>query len=246
MQPVIISEGKVSEIKAKQLASELSLEFKSLIEVQNIDQMTALDLYFIVQGESQLYLRKGLKKNDIPIFCNFHYWSTISPKSNLLKCMKGLSKECSVIDTTAGFGRDALELAKVSGSVTLIEKVKWMWALLDDGLKFFSEKNGLLSDKLTLLYGDSNKYLKNHQLSADVIYLDPMFPNMGSAKAKKNIQALRELTVEENPDLLFQNAIKQAKNRVIVKRHRNSGFLGTKKPAYSVEGRVVRFDVYLI
>jgi len=73
-----------------------------------------------------------------------------------------------------------------------------------------------------------------------------MFPNTGSARAKKNIQALRDLSEEDlSEDLLIQ-ALNFAKKRVIVKRHKNSSYLNNQKPSFSIQGRVVRFDVYVV
>ena len=78
----------------------------------------------------------------------------------------------------------------------------------------------------------------------DVIYLDPMFSWSDKSKAKKEIQALRELTeLEENKNLLGIS-LKKAEERVIVKRHRNSRYLEGFKPTFSLVGRVVRYDVY--
>ena len=73
-----------------------------------------------------------------------------------------------------------------------------------------------------------------------------MFPNKGSARAKKNIQALRDLSEEDLSDDLLIQALDFAKKRVIVKRHKNSAYLNDQKPSFSIQGRVVRFDVYVI
>ena len=84
----------------------------------------------------------------------------------------------------------------------------------------------------------------NNHTRVDVIYLDPMFPNTGNAKAKKNIQALRDLTKEDNSSSLFFIAMELASSRVIVKRHKNSIYINNLKPNFSISGKTVRFDVY--
>ena len=73
-----------------------------------------------------------------------------------------------------------------------------------------------------------------------------MFHVSTKSKAKKGVQALRELIPEENPDYLLQIALNNAKERVIVKRHRNDKFLENLSPTYSISGHVIRFDIYSV
>ena len=73
-----------------------------------------------------------------------------------------------------------------------------------------------------------------------------MFPNVCKSKAKKEIQALRELTETQEDFNLLNISLKVAKERVIVKRHKNSNFLAERKPTFSIKGQVVRYDVYSI
>ena len=103
-----------------------------------------------------------------------------------------------------------------------------------------------LVSKFELIQSDARDFFTLKKNEADVVYLDPMFPNTGSARAKKNIQALRDLSEEDlSEDLLIQ-ALNFAKKRVIVKRHKNSSYLNNQKPSFSIQGRVVRFDVYVV
>ena len=45
---------------------------------------------------------------------------------------------------------------------------------------------------------------------------------------------------------LFQAALKKAKNRVVVKRPDDGTFITeARKPDFTIEGKSVRFDVYL-
>ena len=192
-----------------------------------------------------LYLQKGLTRKSNPIFCNFLEWSNASYGNSLIKCMRGLPKDCSVVDATAGFGRDALSLATISGSVLLIERLPWMIALLEDAIELVQHKSlKNLIGKFNLISGDAKDYLLNNHTRVDVIYLDPMFPNTGNAKAKKNIQALRDLTKEDNSSSLFFIAMELASSRVMVKRHKNSIYINNLKPNFSISGKTVRFDVY--
>jgi 16S rRNA (guanine1516-N2)-methyltransferase len=131
--------------------------------------------------------------------------------------------------------------------VLMIERLPWMHYLLQQGIRETKKDPGLsLTKKLSLQLADSHNYLSSAEQSTDVVYLDPMFPNAGSARAKKNIQALRDLTEEDQSDDLLPLAISFAKKRVIVKRHKNSEYLNQHKPTFSISGRVIRFDVYEI
>ena len=73
-----------------------------------------------------------------------------------------------------------------------------------------------------------------------------MFNFSNKSKAKKDLQALRELIKEGLTNDLLQISLLKAKRRVIVKRHSKQDFLENLKPTYSIFGRVIRFDVYAI
>jgi 16S rRNA (guanine1516-N2)-methyltransferase len=54
------------------------------------------------------------------------------------------------------------------------------------------------------------------------------------------------LTIQSNEDELLEVALKKAKDRVVVKRHKKVKNLSGLKPTFSLTGRVVRYDVYSI
>ena len=245
--PVLLSEYTSLNIEAKTLAKDLGLHFGgSLYDLRN-QLKTVKDnqnkKYFLVLEPNGIYLRQGITVRRKPIFSDFLKWSTDLKKTNLTRTMKGISKDSSIIDATAGLGQDSLVLASLSSNVTLLEKVPWIHALLVDGLTKSKKQNALLS-KMHPICVDSRSYLLGLIQKVDVIYLDPMFSWSVKSKAKKEIQALRELTeLEENKNLLGIS-LKKAEERVIVKRHRNSRYLEGFKPTFSLVGRVVRYDVY--
>ena len=159
--------------------------------------------------------------------------------------MRGLPHQGVIIDATAGLGRDALILSSLVERVILIERVPWVSALLEDGLKNSREQLPYLSSTQVICC-DSKKYLLNLKTKPDAIYLDPMFEKMGKSKAKREIQALRDLTIQSNEEELLEVALKTAKDRVVVKRHKKIKSLSGLKPTFSLTGRVVRYDVYSI
>jgi|TARA_B110000438_G_scaffold291108_1_gene327645 16S rRNA (guanine1516-N2)-methyltransferase len=244
MLSTVIYDVDSLKLKAQVIADQLSLQ--SLSKKEALRSIKAREEgYYLKVEKLRCYLQLGLRSKTKPIYCNFSEWAENNKKSNLIRCMKGLPMNCTVLDATAGFGRDSLELASVSKSVTLVERLPWMAFLLEDGLKNTKEEPALsLIKKFNVFSMDSYDFLDNDKNNTDVVYLDPMFPKTGSAKAKKSIQALRELTKEDLSDGLLPLALSYAKKRVIVKRHKNSQHLDQKKPTFSISSRVVRFDVY--
>ena len=73
-----------------------------------------------------------------------------------------------------------------------------------------------------------------------------MFSGVHKSKAKKHMQALRDLSNAKSKDNLLEESLKKATQKVIVKRHRNMEFLESIQPSHSIEGKVVRYDVYSV
>jgi len=246
-EPFVLAEEPFLETQAKSLAKKLGLLFignlQDLRRSLKISRGKESRQYFLIFSREKIYLRKGLSFNNKPIFCNFLKWSKKLNKTNLTKCMKGVSKDSLVIDATAGLGQDSLVLALFSKRVILLEKIPWIYTLLKDGLKNTKNLNSIVN-RMHPICTDSKLYLSRNKRKADVIYLDPMFLKKGRSNAKQGIQALRELTEPEDCAGLLNISLKEAKDRVIVKRHRNSKYLDGLKPTFSLKGRVVRYDIY--
>ncbi len=86
-------------------------------------------------------------------------------------------KTPSVIDATAGLGRDAFLLASLGAQVTLIERSDIMHTLLQDGLKAALNAGGLhaeIANRMTLIHGDAIDLLP--AMNPEVVLVDPMHP----------------------------------------------------------------------
>ncbi|MCA8917043.1 MAG: class I SAM-dependent methyltransferase [Planctomycetes bacterium] len=145
----------------------------------------------------------------------------------------------SVLDATAGLGRDAYTLAALGCRVTALERSALFAALLRDGL----DRAG--SD-IQLVLGDSCEYMASLPGAdrPDVVYLDPMFPERRkTAAVKKEMQYMQELLGEDDATALFAAARNCARQRVVVKRPVHAPELAP--PNHAFEGKTVRFDVYL-
>lgn len=165
----------------------------------------------------------------------------------------GLSKlkKPTIIDATAGLGRDAFVLASKGCHVILVERSPLIFLLLEDALERASNnpETSDIAQRMELINMDSNYYLDSKNLpDADIVYLDPMYPERKkSALVKKEMQVFQKLLDKnETGHDLLSLAQGKAKRRVVVKRPRKGEHLNNQEPDYSIQGKSVRFDVYIL
>ena len=162
-----------------------------------------------------------------------------------------------VLDATTGLGGDGFVLASLGCSVTLLERVPAVRALLEDGLlqarRFASDADMQLMEileRMTLIEADSLEYLRTIPAAQqpDVIYLDPMFPvRSKSALVKKEMRIFHSLVgTDPDADGLLEAALSSARYRVVVKRPRIAPCLAGPSPSHVLEGKSNRYDVYTI
>ncbi len=157
----------------------------------------------------------------------------------------------SVIDATAGLGRDAFVLANLGCSLTLLEQSPVVAELLQDGIERAGEDENfqqILKRGFKLINQNSIDYLEKLQDYPEVIYLDPMFPERKkTASVKKNMQLLQKLLGhDEDSRTLLEIALNRASRRVVVKRPKGAPVLSEHKPDYQVESKKMRYDIYLV
>ncbi|WPC74075.1 class I SAM-dependent methyltransferase [Vibrio porteresiae] len=173
----------------------------------------------------------------------------------------GLNKGAmpTVLDGTAGLGRDAFVLASLGCKVQLVERHPVVAALLDDGLqraKQDPEIGAWVQERVNLIHASSHDAL--HQLAQDpnfarpdVVYLDPMYPHpegkKKSALVKKEMRVFQSLVGADNDaDGLLEPALALATKRVVVKRPDYAEWLNQHKPTMAIETKKNRFDVYVL
>lgn len=159
-----------------------------------------------------------------------------------------------VLDATAGLGGDAFVLACLGCSVTLLERSPIAHALLSDGLRraaaFAAQEDQELAEivgRMQLLKGDSIAWLQKQSAPvADVIYLDPMFPErQKKAAVKKNMQALHVVVGQDEDEAELMGAAEQrARFRLVVKRSRLAPQISATRPSYQLQGKACRYDIY--
>lgn len=156
----------------------------------------------------------------------------------------------SILDATAGLGRDAAELRSLGCSLRLIERSPFVASLLDDAIQRASSDNpDLFATDFSLWQGQATDLITelSEQSQPDIIYLDPMFPPRNKSAAVKKEMRLVKLLVGDDPDAdtLLSTALEHAKYRVVIKRPSYAPHLDQKKPSMSIESKGNRFDVYV-
>ncbi|WP_313518588.1 class I SAM-dependent methyltransferase [Pseudomonas sp.] len=155
----------------------------------------------------------------------------------------------SVLDSTAGLGRDAFVLATLGCTVSLIERHPLIAALLEDGLARAAgdAEVGEIVARMRLRVGNAIELIGAWADEApQVIYLDPMFPHRDkSALVKKEMRLFRPLVGDDmDAPALLQAALALASHRVVVKRPRKAPPIEGARPGYSLDGKSSRYDIY--
>lgn len=243
-----------SDVNHEQAARNLALE---------------LDLSFIEKNTNNSefdyllnYSEKGLeliacKKRYKPLFIDFadpalQYRLTRAGKnSELLAKALGIKKSqpSKILDATAGLGQDSILMAALGCTVHLLERSPIIAALLADALERAKVANTNYASTMTFVVKNAIEFMQTqeHQYF-DIVYLDPMYPDLRrSAAVKKEMQILRDI-VGEDLDVgnLFEAALNFAQQRVVIKRPRLAPFLLDREPDICFKGVSSRFDVYLI
>ncbi|MBP5978708.1 MAG: class I SAM-dependent methyltransferase [Halomonas sp.] len=167
----------------------------------------------------------------------------------------GLAKGAtpSVVDATAGLGRDAFVLASLGACVLLIERVDAIAALLEDGLLRAAKEPAIaeIVSRMMLRHGDAAESLEvlieSAAFDPQVIHLDPMFPHREkSALVKKDMRLFRELAGDDDDaPRLLEAALDIATHRVVVKRPRKAPPIKGAAPQHVLEGKTSRYDLYV-
>lgn len=245
---VVYYDDKKYYKKAKKLSEELSL---LLVDKPSGETMLQ------VSGDG-LSLSQNLKQGPKPVRVDFlsgqarHRLKYGGGKNQLIAKAVGANKNknLSVMDVTAGLGKDAFVLATLGCHVTMIERSKIIAALLGDGLQRLSNDPSFNDIQLTLLQDDAIQVLANltPEQYPDVIYIDPMFPKRTkSSLVKKEMRLLRDVVGEDtDADMLLAIALERAKKRVVVKRAKSSPTLHIRKPEIVYRGKSCRYDVYMV
>ncbi|TFH91264.1 class I SAM-dependent methyltransferase [Vibrio ouci] len=222
--------------------------------------------FALVLTEQQLELRKLDEPKLGAIFVDLasgavaHRRKFGGGKGQAIAKAAGLNKGTTptVLDGTAGLGRDAFVLASLGCKVQMVERHPVVAALLDDGLeraKQDAEIGQWVSERMSLIHASSLSALSDLANDADfvkpdVVYLDPMYPHPESKKksalVKKEMRVFQSLVgADLDADGLLEPALALATKRVVVKRPDYANWLNERKPSMAIETKKNRFDVYV-
>lgn len=161
----------------------------------------------------------------------------------------------TVLDTTAGLGRDSFVLADLGCRVLLCEREPVLVEMLRAALA-----NAAIGDdpwlrevvaKMRLLPGDATTVPAVELAAVDVIYLDPMFPARDKSSAVKKEMAVLQRVLASgsgsgSAEALLAWALQQDVARVVVKRPARAPVLAGRAPSHQLSGKAVRYDVYTL
>lgn len=154
-----------------------------------------------------------------------------------------------ITDATGGLGRDSFLLAAAGFQVQVFECNPVLAALLMDGIQRAARhrETKAICNRIHCIPENAVDFLYVNKPAVDIMYLDPMFPKKNSsAKVKKELQLIQQIVGEDQDEAkLFTCALQTAVNRVVVKRSCNAPWLENVRPAYSLTGKIIRFDIYL-
>ncbi|MCW8931750.1 MAG: class I SAM-dependent methyltransferase [Gammaproteobacteria bacterium] len=252
--------------QAKELAQHWGFNFSESLQTQ--------DQFFLELTPQHLQLIQSGKHSPGPIYIDFssgqvaHRRLFGGGKGQTMAKAVGLNKhfDLTILDATAGMGKDAFVFASLGAKVILMERSPISAALLTDALQRASMEDTIsdIISRMNFIFGDARKLTTEKQPQIedeisldnsipqlkeepDVVYLDPMFPHRKkSALVKKEMLAFQSLIGDDkDSDELLSVCLHLAKKRVVVKRPIKAPYLNAQKPSLSMNMKKHRFDIYL-
>ncbi|WP_424409368.1 class I SAM-dependent methyltransferase [Pasteurella sp. PK-2025] len=242
--------------------TENAEKFTALCEEQGLahdpESYLALVQAYDEQGQMRLELRKLDEPKLGAVFVDFvagamaHRRKFGGGRGEAVAKAVGIKNDYlpTVIDATAGLGRDAFVLAAIGCQVRLVERHPVVRLLLQDGLQRAyadPEIGEMMQQNMQLLPVSHIAQLDPATDFADVVYLDPMYPHkQKSALVKKEMRVFQHLVgADLDADSLLAPALSLAQKRVVVKRPDYAAYLAQQAPHFSRETKNHRFDIYL-
>ncbi|ROS04925.1 16S rRNA (guanine1516-N2)-methyltransferase [Sinobacterium caligoides] len=252
--PPIYVADEASLLRARQLASDLQLDL-----IEDLSCLDRAQYVLSVSSEGLTLLPAGGKGGGVRVdFASgavAHRRHFGGGKGQMIAKAVGFSKGAvpSVLDATAGLGKDAFVLATLGCKMKLFERSVVVAELLADGIaRALSEGDGELQEivrRMSLQRGDAIEAMTQATTPlADVVYLDPMYPaSKKSAAVKKEMQAFQQIVGKDlDGEALLLAGLNAAEYRVVVKRPRKGETLPGVEPGYQLMGKSSRFDIYPI
>lgn len=159
-------------------------------------------------------------------------------KEPLAKALGSGAKGFKLLDLSAGLGVDSVFLNQLGFKVTAVERHPLVYM----ALKIASAQ----MPEIEIVFSDSLKFLGSvNPADFDVAYFDPMFPEKKkSALPKQEMVFFKNLVGADEDASQIVNLATEKKlfKRFVVKRPLSAESF--KKPAGSIEGKIIRYDIY--
>ncbi len=239
-EPTVVSVQGESPARAREAAKQLGLQYDS--------HRDPLGLLLVV-GETSAWLELDGVRVAVQFDSAAMQHRRKGGHNEMLGRAVGLKADRKPLiwDATGGLGRDAFVLADLGCEVTLSERVPVLAWLLDQAVQAAAvsgvDQVRAAAARMCVLGADS-KTLRAP--AGTVIYLDPMFPERKKAAAVKKEAAMLQHLADQTDDSesLWQWAWDQPVERIVVKRPLRAPILGHIRPAHTLKGKSVRFDVF--
>jgi len=248
--PIICWQQPEADSDSARRGAELMLPASNTVDDARKWILSADELGLFLKSPDELVLRSGFGRDNARLRAaqsNF-IQNTFAKAIGVARLQKALSRAPKIIDATGGLGQDAMTLASLGCDVTVIERHPVLHCLLVDMLHENDQGNAVLDDASRCL----NSVATN--ISADVIYLDPMYPEQRRrGKSKKGMQILHELLGPDvHNDTLLASALEACQTcegyRVVVKRPKNAPTLNGSDnwsgQLTTIESSSTRYDIY--
>lgn len=152
-------------------------------------------------------------------------------------------------DGTAGLGGDAYRLAAAGYGVRAYERHPAVFALLVSAWERALDEGRIphaTAERLSFVWGEAAEMIETIEGRDQGVYLDPMYPapRRSSALPRRAVQVLRELIGEQQDPAPLVARARSVAARVVVKRPHHAP-PPMPDVGFSVESKLVRFDVYL-
>ena len=214
---------------------------------------SAMARYFLGCDQAGYYLKDTCSRQK-PLRANFDEpgfmarLSRAGRKNELVARAVKAREGLRVLDCTAGLARDSLILARLGCQVTLVERSRVMACLLEDALSRAAQHPllGPVVERVTFIPADALDLLDSKTVNADVIYLDPMFPERNaSARVHGDMQCLQGfLGADDDAGQLLDMALLCQVDRVVLKRPTKGDWLPPVKPLHVFRNRNSRYEVF--
>ena len=243
-------------LEALHLASQLGI---TAIRAETCQLNADIIIFFNTENAELILPTISSKPFKVDFAYYLKHFAAQNLKTHPLAQAIGLkNKNLTVLDATAGFGKDTALIECLGHKVIALEQNPIIFALLQSAAAACSASYKVITSKF--INQNSCEYLANMAKSypdiiypdiiyPDIIYLDPMFPSKNKNNlVKKPMQLLQTILADEpnNNEELLNIAIKKANKKVIVKRPQTAAPLANIQPDLSItKSQSTRYDIYL-